>query len=248
MNVDLALRNSQHWYEAVLRAHGIDLALEADYWSTEAPTPPYYSSFATRTADTGTPAQLARLRELATTLQGQAWGIKDSFAHLPQAELDSLGLRHLFDATWYGLAPGAGALGDASDDVTLETVTGPDALEAWERTWQVTSPAPGMRVFPPAVLEAEGVTFLAACQGSDLVGGAAINLSEGAVGVSNVFALPGVPVDALQRACLRWVRDRHEDLPIVGYGALGAGGDLEALERIGFERLGPLRVWVTRPA
>jgi len=212
------IANSVAWYEAVLRAHGIRGRVDEHYWSTDESTPPYYSNLITLTD--GVEAQHARVEQLAPA---HPWSVKDSFALL---DLEPFGLRVLFEARWCELDAV-----DGSADVRFEAVTTPAQLARWERAWQVTSPAPGRRIFPPALLMDDSVTFLAALRDDVFVGGAIANLSPGAVGISNVFGCS--EIDAAAE-----LRRRHPDRAVVGYGREVPSG---------FRDLGPLRVWVTRP-
>jgi len=232
--LESALRNSLAWYGAVLGAHGIESELTENYWATDAAVPPYYSNLVTTTGAEGTPSQLARIRALAAAPPKPDWSLKDSFARL---ELEPLGLRVLFDAQWFGLPAGALDNPDRETDLRFVPVADAAALKHWERAWQQSSPAPGRRVFPPGLLSHPDVTFLSVMRGSQLVGGAAANLSSGAVGLSNVFG----PSLALQRDCVRFLRALHPDRAIVGYGRAAGLRDLAPL---GSLELGSLRVWV----
>ena len=234
-----AILNNIAWYEAVTGAHGIEGGLAEDYWSTDGVVPPYYSNLVTRTAE-GTRAQILRIRELAEASPKPEWSLKDSFARLDLVELQGLGLRVLFEAHWYGLEAGAGEAPEPETDVRFAPVETPDELERWEDAWQRSSPAPGLRVFPPGLLADPNVVFLAARRGTDRVGGAATNLSDGAVGLSNFDALDAEESAEVLRDGMRHARRLHPDRALVGYGPRS---ELEDLARLGFRDLGPLRVW-----
>jgi len=105
MTPELASLNHHAWYASIFRAHGILLRANEHYWTTDAEPPPYYSHLVTRTRGAAArEAQLRRLSELAARAGGRSWGFKDSFDELPSVELESLGLRPLFQASWYGWA------------------------------------------------------------------------------------------------------------------------------------------------
>ena len=100
--------------------------------------------------------------------------------------------------------------------------------------------SPGLRVFPPGLLADPNVVFLAARRGTDRVGGAATNLSDGAVGLSNFYALDVEESAEVLRDGMRHARRLHPDRALVGYGPRS---ELEDLASLGFRDLGPLRVW-----
>jgi hypothetical protein len=227
-----AISNNIAWYEAVTGAHGIRGEIAEHYWSSAGVVPPYYSNLVTRTV-AGTRVQLERIRELAAAPPKPDWSLKDSFARL---DLEELGLRVLFDAQWYGLD--AGETDAPETDVRFTPVLSADELARWEAAWQRSSPAPGLRIFPSALLADPDIVFLAAVRGTTHVGGAATNLSDGAVGLSNFYALGESA--AILRDCARHVRGLHRDRAVVGYGP---ESELEDLARLGFRDLGPLRVW-----
>lgn len=176
--LDLAILNNASWCSAVVAAHGIRNAIEEHYWSADGAVPLYYSNLVTRTVE-GETAQLERIRALAAAPPKPTWSVKDSFARL---DLERLGLRGLFDAHWYGLDPGVPVAGLASCSFTTA-----ESLERWERRWQLHSPAPGRRIFPESLLDDPAITFLEATRDGEPAGGAVLNLSPGAVGLSNVF-------------------------------------------------------------
>lgn len=234
------LENSLAWYASVARAHGIPSERTEHAWSTSAAMPPYYSNLVTRTRD-GARAQLDRIRALAAAPPRPVWSLKDSFAHLDPAALEDLGLRVLFDARWYVLDAGRLHEPTRETDVTFAAVATTDGLAEWERAWQASSPAPGRRVFPPAVLDDGDVTFHAARRDGAIVGGAVTNLSPRAVGLSNVFTLHDEPAAPFLRDCARRIRGLHRDRAVVGYGR---GSALHAIAALGFRDEGPLRVWI----
>ena len=230
MLLDLAILNNATWCSAVVGAHGLRNSITDHFWSADGAVPLYYSNLVTRTAATGEAAQLARIAELAAAPPKPDWSVKDSFARL---DLGPVGLHVLFDAQWYGLDAGSPVSHAAGCSIVpLETAAD---LERWERAWQIHSPAPGQRTFPPSLLDDPAITFLEARRNGQPIGGAIVNLSHGAVGLSNVFP----PDDAdLLRDCAACARDRNPDRAVVGYGS-----EVERAQ-LGFRNLGPLRVWI----
>jgi hypothetical protein len=238
--LDRALENNIALYRAVLGAHAVTGVLDAHAWSTHARVPPYYSNLIT--ASPGRSAALQqRIASLSTLPGDRAWGMKDSFACFDATllrELVGAPLRLLFEAQWYGRDTDDPTPSEASDMIEasagdFERVQDAEGLAAWEEAWQKTSPTDGQRVFPAAALTDESLMFFRARGGA----GALLNLSPGAVGISNVY--PSSP--ALHREVARLAARLHPDRAIVGYGSH------EDLTLLGIHPLGPLRVWLCNP-
>ncbi len=242
--LDLAIQNSVRWCTTVLDAHRSASECTEHVWSTDAAPPPYYGNLITRTRD-GSDAQLARIRVLAKRRPRPEWGLKDSFDSLPADVLRDLGLRDLFAARWFGLRGGVRAgdvdAGGANAELAFAPVETRHGLSEWEREWKRSSPSPGLRVFPNVLLDDPDVTFLTAQRDGELVGGAIANRSDGAVGLSNVFAFAGQSLDEVRCGAAIRVRAAYPNRAVVGYGTDIA---MSSLAGLGFEDLGPLRVWV----
>ena len=243
MTPELAIANNHAWYLSIFRAHGLASRLDEHYWSTDEEPPPYYSHLVTRTRGVvAREAQLRRLSELAARACGRGWGCKDSFDELPSVALQKLGLRPLFRAWWYGWAADGVAPGPETR-LEAQRVEAPEALSLWEEYWRRSSPASEARVFPEAVLADANVELFAMALEGRIAGGFALNQSEGAIGLSNIFQLEGSEIDAgaFVRECSRVARRFHAGQPVVGYGP---ESELASLASLGFVALGPLRVWV----
>jgi hypothetical protein len=243
MTPALAIANNHAWYLSIFSAHGLASRLEEHYWSTDAQPPPYYSHLVTRTRGAlAREAQLRRLSELAAHVGNRGWGCKDSFDELPSVALQQLGLRPLFRARWYGWATG-GAVPEAETRMEAMRVDAPEALASWEAHWRQSCPAGAVRVFPEAVLADPTLELFTLMLETSVVGGFALNQSDGAVGLSNVFQLESAAIDAgtFVRECARMARRLHPARPVVGYGP---ERELDSLASVGFVALGPLCVWV----
>src|SRR4029453_1081428 len=155
-------------------------------------------------------AQLRRLTELAARACGRGWGCKDSFAGLPRLAMQKLGLRPLFRAWWYGWAAD-GVASEPETRLEAQRVEAPEALSLWEEYWRRSSPASEARVFPEAVLADVNVELFAMALEGRIAGGFALNQSEGAIGLSNIFQLEGSEIDAgaFVRECSRVARRFH---------------------------------------
>ncbi|NOK09383.1 hypothetical protein [Corallococcus exercitus] len=233
-----AVRNNADWCDAVCRAHGRPGRFEHGLWINPAPVPAFYPNAVTLTAD-GTEATLQALSRLE--LPGR-WGVKDSFATL---DLSALGFDVLMEARWIHLEATA-SLPEPASGLAWRTVRTPDELEAWEAAWsglpEGARPAPGARVFPPALLQEEGVVFIAAGAGARPLAGGIASFAAGVVGLSNTFRAGGAP-SSLDAELLSRIRARFPGHSLVGYEH---GEALDAWCALGFEPAGPLRVWLKR--
>lgn len=241
MQLETAIQNNVTWYRAVLRAHGMPSAVEAHYWSSDAAVPLYYSNLVTLTAE-GRTEQVARIRELVASPPKPVWSFKDSHATLGEAELGPLGLRVLFDASWYAIKPRGPDQGGFETSARFTAVSDADELRRWEAAWQFSSPAPDQITFPSGLLGDPEVTFLTAVHGTQPIGGAILNTSEGAVGLSNVFSLDEELTVPLQRDFARAGGALFPQRPVVGYGR---ATELAQLAPLDVADLGPLRIWIS---
>ena len=95
----------------------------------------------------------------------------------------------------------------------------------------------------PALLSDPDIVFLAAYRRGRIVGvvvGSRSDHGSGQVaGVSNLV-LPAKGGEEYRAGAVAAVRSAYPDLPLVSYDN---GSDLEAMISLGFEPLGPLRVW-----
>jgi hypothetical protein len=229
------IANSVAWYQAVLRTHGLFGAIDKSVWTCRQPAPPYYSNaIIVDSADAA--AQTEVLRDLARDV-ARPWSVKDSFAVL---DLAPLGLHPLFDATWIWREPSLGAPADARLDVAWRRVIDEEELDRWEDAWQANgSPAP-TRVFLPDLLTSDDVVLLAAHRGGRIVAGCAANRSGTVVGFSNFFA-EDTDRDDLTASAVVETMKVAPGLPVVGYEW---GEALDRAMRLGFEPVGPLRIWL----
>ncbi|NNB88431.1 hypothetical protein [Corallococcus exiguus] len=227
-----AVRNNAEWCDAVCRAHGRPGRFEEGLWLNPAPVPAFYPNAVTLTEDHAE----ATLHALSRLELPGRWGVKDSFATL---DLAAHGFDLLFEARWIHLAANA-PVPEADSGTAWRTVRTPEELEAWEAAW--SGRPHGGRVFPPALLQEEGVVFLAAGEGTRPLAGGIASFAANAVGLSNTFRVEGAPA-ALDAELLAHVRSHFPGQPIVGYEH---GEALDTWGALGFESGGPLRVWLRR--
>jgi len=226
--VTLVAWNNAEWCDAVSRAHGAACRFEPGFWINGGDAPPFYPNLVTTDPD-ATTAQLMAI-ELLAEQPSRGIGIKDSFFKLDLSEVE---LEPIFEAEWLWLSPEATLPSSAVD---VAPVAGADELALWEEAWGGTNG--GARMFPPALLGDARIRFLAARRQGRIVAGAAVNRSEGAIGISNVFH--GGDQIALA-ALVSAARSHAPDLPIVGYES---GDDRAPFHALGFESIGKLRVWI----
>ncbi|WP_369383683.1 hypothetical protein [Streptomyces sp. cg36] len=220
-----AVRNNAEWCAALCRAHGITGEWGPRAWTSPRRTPLYYP-------DAVTLAPGARAGDIVPLIDAAPGAsVKDSFATL---DLTADGFGVLFDARWiHRPAPGPGTGG-------WEPVRTAEELAAWELAW---SDGEGGGLFPPALLEEDAHTFLAARDADGrTVAGAVASTSGPVVGVSNLFAADG-GLDAAWAGCLDALARHRPGLDVVGYES---GDDLDAAVRAGFAPVGELRIWLLR--
>jgi hypothetical protein len=95
-------------------------------------------------------------------------------------------------------------------------------------------------LFPPALLADPDIAFIAVAIDQQIVAGAIANRTSDVVGLSNVFAPEGAAA-RFWPGCIAAAIEVFAGLPLVGYES---GGELATALALGFEEVGPLRVWV----
>jgi hypothetical protein len=224
--LEAAIANNVAWCALVCRMHGLEGQSVAGVWAVDRRPPLYYPDAITL-SPSATPRDVLARVDLAP-----GCAVKDSFASL---DLEPHGFRVLFDANWFVVDRWR-----PSDDGDLawEAVVNEDGLVAWVGAWaggdESDSP------FAVGLLDEEGVTFLAARQGKEVVAGAIANVGPGdVVGILNVFAT-GTDVEPTWSGALRELERRWPGRRIVGYEH---GSALDAARGHGATALGPLRIW-----
>lgn len=234
--VAAAVFNNAAWCDAVCRAHGHPGEFSDTLWLNHAQVPPLYPNAITLMPG-GAVSQADAIAHLQ--LPGR-WGVKDSFATL---ELASRGFTELFSAQWLHLAtpPAAPASG-----ARWERVQDANMLAAWATAWRGPSAStpldPAQALFRPALLEDASIAFLAASLQGSLVAGAIAYRAAGVVSMSNTFFAAGAPAE-LRAELLERTQAAFPGLPVVGYEH---GEDLTTWSTLGFQPIGPLRVWLKK--
>ncbi|WP_375766497.1 hypothetical protein NR798_33080 [Archangium gephyra] len=234
--VTAAAFNNAAWCDAVCRAQGRPGEFSSALWLNRAEVPRFYPNAVTLTPE-GAARQIEALSALG--LPGR-WAIKDSFATL---DLAPLGFAELFSAQWIHLAPERLAPARPGGARWVQ-VRDTAALSAWEAAWSGQSgsagPEPAHAVFRPGLLEDAGTVFLAAYHEDTLVAGAIAYRAAGVVSLSNTF-FTAAEAGTLRAELLGQLLAVFPGLPLVGYER---GDELAAWCDLGFEPIGPLRVWL----
>jgi hypothetical protein len=231
--IEKAAYNNVLWYVAICQAHGISGEFHPGLWLNCKPVPQFYSN-ALIFSDVLDSAEVEKHLQTLIDLNFP-FSVKDGFARL---ELTSLGFQLLFEASWIWRAPNP-KLKNTVDEIRWKTVQSASELEKWERAWnsQPGNQAARTRIFLPSLLDDEDIRFIAAYREEEIVAGVIANRTYDVVGVSNVFA----PDDELWADCIAVVVNIFPELPSVGYECVS---ELETAKTLGFEELGPLKVWV----
>ena len=237
--IEQAALNNALWCDAVCRAHGATPALTAHVWFNREKSPPFYPNVDTLTKE-GVQEQIEVIETLLAAKLPGDWGVKDSFCTL---NLAPLGFFQAFEAFWFWRASDQGRLPASSlpQGVAWQRVETPEQLAHWETAW---SGQPEIneadRIFLPSLLGHETVVFLAAYRDGNLVAGGVASRTGEVVGLSNVFT-PAGEGRPFWAGFVDAVRAMFPGMPLVGYEG---GDDLDIAKSLGFEVLGPLRVWI----
>ncbi|WP_395020982.1 hypothetical protein [Dongia sp.] len=218
--IALAARNNAEWCDAVTRSWGEPCRFEAELWINPGEAPPFYPNAVTLGPGEQVPPAIAAARG--------DFAIKDSFAAL---DLSPHGYEPLFDATWIWRDPQPV---QQSDSARWRVLRDAASLARWEEAWRGDEPP--LDLFRPSLLDEPGHAFIAAEVGGRIVAGCVASRSAAVVGLSNLFG-----PDDLAAGCLAAVQDFAPGLPVAGYDQEPA---LALMKSLGFQELGPLRVWL----
>jgi hypothetical protein len=233
-----AAHNNALWCDAVSSAQGAPGEFRQALWLNRFGTPPGYPNVVTLAPMEAAVEQIEAVNSLVRSPLGAGWAVKDSFRSL---DLRSLGFTVLFDAEWILRQP---AVGDAQGNPTglpWGTVRSEADLLLWERAWAgEAATAATSQIFAATLMSHTDVCFLfAPAAGVPLCGGI-LNKGAGVIGLSNVFHT-GVDPEIAWRGLVREAAKRFPGLPVVGYES---GEGLAVAQRVGFQPMGPLRIWL----
>jgi hypothetical protein len=230
------IRNNSEWCDAVCRAHGKPGEFNTDIWLNRHPVPRFYPNVVTLVEPCQ--PQLDLIDELVAAHLPHGWAAKDSFCTL---DLASRGFQVLFVAEWIYLPVSRiRNIPISGKDTRWEVVRSHHALAEWESAWSRTAgDASEGRIIVPSLLENTNIAIVAGYHDSRIVAGAIANCSNDVIGWSNLFA-PDSEVFDCAAASLATISGVFPSLPIVGYEH---AYELRNAQALGFEALGPLRVW-----
>ncbi len=231
-----AARNNAEWCNAVCRAHGNPGEFHRGLWLSRHPVPRFYPNAGTLAEPSQ--RQLDLIDELIASRLPPGWAVKDSFSML---DLEPRGFQLLFTAEWIHLP--VSSLRDIATAVKVdrwEVVRSDRAHEEWESASnRAGGDGSGDRIFVPSLLADEDIALVAGYRDGHIISGAIANRSDDVVGWSNFFAPEAEKFDCAM-ASLATIAGIFPGSPIVGYEQ---GDDLRNAHAVGFESLGPLRVW-----
>jgi hypothetical protein len=187
----------------------------------------------------GIEEQLAYIRDLVIAGLPGEWAVKDRFCTL---DLTASGFHVLFRAEWIYRNETLRRHTENIEGVVWSKLNDPADLIEWENAWAgpVGEKDPPPRIFLPGLLEEDTVAIVAAHQDGKIVAGAVANRTDGVVGLSNFFAPTG-DTRRFLAGCISCITGAFPDLPLVGYER---DEDLVTFHSLGFEPVGPLRVWL----
>ncbi len=229
-----AARNNVEWCDAVCRAYGVAGEFFDDLWMTPHRTPTFYPNAITLT-ETDSEMQTERIRQLLKSTTIVDIGIKDSFCSL---DLAPLGFVVWFNAEWIYRSGSVAAPDSRLVGVDWRKIESETDLLVWEAAWNSGNNQP-VHNFMPLLLADKNIAFFAAYKDNRIVAGGIANKTGDVVGISNIFT----PEDAAQDF---WASFTHVVMEaFAGYALVGYERDdeLEISHNIGFQSIGPLRVW-----
>lgn len=218
----IAANNNADLCSAIMKSHGIRFLRDEElYVSLDSP-PPKYPWLITLL-----PQASARAKKICQTRPLGA--VKDSFSHLDCAEI---GFEVMFEASWIWR--------NAEHSLLPQhwgRISNPQTLLEWHSGWSKDANASDL-IFPPECISDPSLVFLGRNGTNGVDAGCLANISNDAVGISNMFGInSGDP--AVWEEALKAVASVAPTLPIVGYEA---GQELIAATAVGFEEAGRLRV------
>lgn len=236
--IDRAVRNNADWCEVVCSAHGSPGEVVDTMWINLGPIPRFYPNAQTLTRDAQ--RQIESIKRLVNESLPSGWALKDSFASL---DLAQLGFTQLFEAQWIILGrEKLPTLDAAAEQLRWGIVRSEESLSGWERAWRdANSDANATRIFLPALLKHPDVAVVGGYRGERIIAGAIGNRNQDVVGWSNFFAIHGEDARACASGSLLALSRNFADTAMVGYEE---GQMLRTAQSLGFEAIGPLRVWL----
>lgn len=220
--ISAAIANNVQWCDLVCRAHDVPTTTRGGVWlATEKPPELYPDAITTQPGTTA-----ATVAGLLKGRPGSA--VKDSWADM---ELSEEGFVELFSARWISHEPAqSNAFG-----LEWSVLDRGGEFGEWEKS-------AGLRgLLTPELLSEPQVRILSARREGTTIGGAIMNRTPSAVGVSNVFSSTDADRAAIWDDIPAAAGRFFPRYPLVGYEH---GADLGAALAAGFAEIGSLRIWL----
>lgn len=218
----LAIAASRRWYDDIFTLHHRLASTDGRMWIAESPPPPWHSAVKTLSPD-------VEIDEVVAAMTGHAGGsVADSFGNL---DLERRGFSLLFEATWVHHA----AIAHATWPDGWVVVQDPILLAEWCRRHDYSG------VLLPEVLESPSFHVLAKIEDGMPTAGAVVHDADAVTGLTNMWTSRELlTADDVRQllACAAVIR------PGRGVVDYARGDELDVLVSVGYERLGPQRVWV----
>jgi len=235
--LDEAVRNNAIWCDVVSKTHGVIGSFSEDCWIAQEATPRFYPNVITLSPNKQD-EQFVHVERLLASGNLKKWGVEDSFHDL---DLKPHGFKAVIDGQWIFGAPGNLMTKKGPSSICWRVISSEKELIRWESAWRGESASPiKERVFLASLLDDHRISILGAFEGTQIIAGAIASRTGGVVGISNIF-LRKKDENELRFQCINEIERTHPNSPLVGYES---GADLEGMLGLGFESIGPVRVWV----
>lgn len=218
----LAIDASKRWYDDIFTLHHRLASTDGRMWVAESPPPPWHSAVKTLSPD-------VEADEVVAAMTRHPGGsVADSFGHL---DLERDGFALLFEATWVHHA----GIADANWPEGWVVVKDPVLLDEWCRAHDYSG------VLVPDVLESPSFHILARIEEGEPTAGAVVHDAVAVTGLTNMWTSRDLLTADEVRQLLACAGVIHPGRGVVDYAR---GDELDVLVSVGYERLGPQRVWV----
>jgi hypothetical protein len=231
-----AIDNNIGLYRTILGGHDIDWHTTADIAYSLRQVPQLYSNIVTRTPDWQPDNTFTTIDSSYCAQDWSTWSVKDSFRVL---DLTHYGFKRLFEAHWIYLTidefdplPSTGA--------HHQIVRTEADLSRWIAAWGIGETISGP-IFCNELLHDPDITFIAGFnEEGNVRSGCIINRTDDVLGISNFFGTDNEETE-MWSSMIQFVSENVLCGDIVGYESRET---LAKLDRIGFEPIGDLTVWL----
>lgn len=218
----LAIDASRRWYDAIFTLHRGLANSDGRIWVAESQPPPWHS--AVKTLSPG-----VEVEEVVAAMSRHPGGsVADSFGDV---DLVPKGFAVLFESTWVHHAGVADAAWPNGWVVVRDLVL----LDQWSREHDYAG------VLLPDVLEDPSFHILARIDDGRVTAGAVVHDAGAVTGLTNMWTSRARLTATDVRQLLACAAVIHPRRGVVDYAR---GDELDVLVSVGYERLGPQRVWV----